>query len=81
MTISLTYFGPAREAVGHEREELEIAERLTVAELLEWLRSERPPLRPIIDSCRVAIGTRYANRDEGIEPDAELALIPPVAGG
>ena len=81
MTISLTYFGPAREAVGLDREELEIAGRLTVAELLEWLRSERPLLRPIIDSCRVAVGTRYATPEEGIEPDADVALIPPVAGG
>lgn len=81
MAISLTYFGPAREAVGLEREELDIAERLTVGELLEWLRSERPRLRPIIDSCRVAVGTRYAASDEEIEPDADLALIPPVAGG
>lgn len=81
MKITLTYFGPAREAIGCEQEELEVAERLTVGDLLGHLRSARPRLLPLLDSCRVALGTRYASVDEEIASGSEVALIPPVAGG
>lgn len=79
--ISLSYFGPAREAIGIGREEVEIPEGSSVGDLVEWLRRERSSLALILDSCRLAIGTRYAASDEPIPPSGEVALIPPVAGG
>lgn len=81
MIIVVHLFGPARDAVGDESIEVEIAEGSSVADLLEAVRRDVPQLAHLLDASRLAIDLRYASSDDPIPADAEVALIPPVAGG
>jgi molybdopterin converting factor subunit 1 len=52
---------------------------VTVAELQERLVSEWPELAPV--TFRTAVNQRYALDSEPVQPEDEIALIPPVSGG
>lgn len=80
--IRVLYFAAARERAGVDREELELpGERSTVAQALEHLLGLHPSLRPVAPHLRVAVNQEFAQPGDLVPDGAELALIPPVAGG
>lgn len=79
LTVRVRLFGRYRELGDGAWMELELAEGATVADLVAELhRRELGPLpaRPV-----VAVEHRPAGDDVVLAPGAEIALIPPVAGG
>lgn len=54
---------------------------LTVSELRTTIASAYPQLAPLLARVTVAVDLEVARGDEVIGPDAEVALLPPVAGG
>jgi len=40
-----------------------------------------PALQEVLPGVLFAIGTSYANNKTPLQPDAEVACIPPVSGG
>ena len=81
MNVEISYFGPAREALGVGREVLEIAEMTDVDRFMQHLAAVRPAIAHLIPACRLAIGERYASSGEVLSDGDRLAIIPPVAGG
>lgn len=81
MKIIIRYFGPVRELVRKEEESLELREDSTVAELRGELLRRYPATESLVRSCRFAVDMRYAAPDDTIPAGAEVAVIPPVAGG
>ncbi|MBS2029476.1 MAG: molybdopterin converting factor subunit 1 [Deltaproteobacteria bacterium] len=81
MLISLRYFAAARERTGLNREQLELASNATVANLLDVLAARHPALAPLLPRLRVAVNQEFAQPETTIPDGAEVALIPPVAGG
>jgi molybdopterin synthase catalytic subunit len=77
---TVLYFAAARERAGTAREELELAGR-TVREVVEQLVALHPALGPLVPHLRVAVNQAFAGPDDAVPAGAELALIPPVAGG
>ncbi|WP_373045984.1 molybdenum cofactor biosynthesis protein MoaE [Vulgatibacter sp.] len=81
MRITVLYFAAAREAAATDSEIIELAADADVAALLSALGTLHPALLPVLPRCRVAIGHDFAPADATLAPGAEVAIIPPVAGG
>jgi molybdopterin converting factor subunit 1 len=78
--ITVLFFAAARERAGVSTERLEGP--LTVQALLEQLTRLHPGLQPVLPHLRVAVNQEFAAGPDAPVPDgAEVALIPPVAGG
>ncbi|MEN8250075.1 MAG: MoaD/ThiS family protein [Bacteroidota bacterium] len=77
--IKVKLFGIAKEIAGERT--LVINETLeTTEELLKYLRSEYPDFIKL-KSLLIAINDEYAFPESRINPDDEIAIIPPVSGG
>ena len=79
--VTLLYFAAAREQSGVSSERLELGPSATVKELLDAVRNRHPGMADVLPRCRVAIDQRFAAADAPVPDGAEVALIPPVAGG
>lgn len=81
MKILVHYFGPVREHVGSDSETWSFDDAPTVAGLREEALRRFPGLAGLLPSCRVAVDMTYAGDDLRLNDGAEVAFIPPVAGG
>jgi len=81
MRITVLYFAAARERAGTDREDLELAPGLPVRELTAQLAARYPGLGPLLPHLRVAVNQEFVALETVLEDGAEVALIPPVAGG
>jgi molybdopterin synthase catalytic subunit len=81
MRVQVKYFAAARERVGREDEELELAAGTTVAAALEALAARHQALRPLLPHLRAAVNQQFVALGHSLGEGDELALIPPVAGG
>ncbi|WPB80569.1 molybdenum cofactor biosynthesis protein MoaE [Archangium violaceum] len=80
-TITVLYFAAARERVGLPREPLELPSGARVADVLRLLATRHPALAPLLPHLRVAVNQEFSGAETEVPAGAELALIPPVAGG
>lgn len=78
--VTVLYFAAARERAGIEREVLDL-EGKSVTEALAVIALRHPRLAEVLPHCRAAVNQRFTRGEERLDPDAELAIIPPVAGG
>jgi molybdopterin converting factor subunit 1 len=80
MRISVRLFAGLRERAGADHIEVELPDNARVGDLLAAMASTPVgELRP--GQCVVALNREYADVDERICPEYEVALIPPVSGG
>lgn len=79
--VQLRYFAAARERAGTAQEQLEVPAGTSVAALIELLKARHPQLAPLIPHLRVAVNQQFAAPGDLVPEGAEVALIPPVAGG
>ncbi len=80
MAILVLYFAGARDAAGLDRETLAQAPA-TVGDLRRALATARPGLARVLPRCRIAVDQEFADDAAPLRDGAEVALIPPVAGG
>ncbi len=80
MAVTVLYFAAARERAGTAQETVEWAGG-PVRQLLEQLASRHPDLRPLLPHLRVAVNQEFQPLDAPVPDRAEVALVPPVAGG
>ena len=79
--VTVLYFAAAREKAGLSSERLALPPDASVAELLAAVQARHPALTEVLPRCRVAIDQSFAAADARVPEGAEVALIPPVAGG
>lgn len=79
--IRILYFGWARDCAGIDSEELPLEGEISVGDLWEELLVRHPRLADCRPSSRVAVNLHYADERSLVPADAEVAIIPPVAGG
>jgi molybdopterin synthase catalytic subunit len=77
----ILYFGVARDLAGTDQEELMVGGVGTVDSVWAQLVAVHPKLAPIRSICRVAVDMHYATGETPVAESAEIAIIPPVAGG
>jgi MoaE-MoaD fusion protein len=80
MPVTVLYFAAARDAAGAARELLDPVPP-TVADLRHRLLSLRPALGPVLARSRIAVDGQFADDQAPLRDGAEVAIIPPVAGG
>jgi molybdopterin synthase catalytic subunit len=77
----ILYFGIARDLAGTDSEEVMIEAGATVAMFWETLMRLHPRLDAIRGVSRLAVDMNYVAADAPLSDGAEIAIIPPVAGG
>ncbi|MBS1149489.1 MAG: Molybdenum cofactor biosynthesis protein MoaD / Molybdenum cofactor biosynthesis protein MoaE [Myxococcaceae bacterium] len=80
-SVTLRYFAAARERAGCSEERVLLADGAPVRELLQALCTLHPALVPLLPHLRVAVNQEFSSLDAKVPAGAEVALIPPVAGG
>ena len=80
MSITVLYFAAARERAGTAQETVEWGGG-PVRQLLETLAARHPDLRPLLPHLRVEVNQEFTSLDAAVPESAEVALVPPVAGG
>lgn len=78
--VTVLYFAAARERAGTDSERLDLA-GMSVQSAMDMVVARHPDLAAIRPQLRVALNQAFAAPEDLIPPAAELAMIPPVAGG
>ncbi len=81
MQIQVLYFAVFRERIGSDGERLELADGATVATAIDALAARHEAIATLRGRFRVAVDQDFVADDHVLHDGAELALIPPVAGG
>lgn len=81
ITVSVLFFGGARDAVGQEEVELSINPGSTAAQVFEQLVWSHPELQRFGKSLLLAVNQEYADPNREVRDGDELAIFPPVSGG
>lgn len=79
VSLSILYFGMIAEATGQPLEEWNALDELTVGELRSQLLEKYPILRD--RKFQIAVNQQIVDEEYPIPPQAEVALLPPFAGG
>jgi molybdopterin synthase catalytic subunit len=78
--VVVLYFAGAREAAGADRETI-ARPPATVGALRRALAEAHPALGRILARSRIAVDQEFAGDDAPLPDGAEVAVVPPVAGG
>ena len=81
MKVDLRLFAVAREIAQQATIELEMEEGATVAELRSLLVSRFPELEKMRSVLRFAVNEDYVSDHTTLQPNDDVACIPPVSGG
>jgi molybdopterin converting factor small subunit len=79
MQLKIIYFGQAAEAAGKSEEIKEMVSATTVEALKNMLQNIYPELKKF--PFQIAVNQSLAHPDFEITNDAEIAILPPYAGG
>ncbi|MDX1623430.1 MAG: MoaD/ThiS family protein [Gemmatimonadota bacterium] len=74
-------FGPAREAIGTDRTEVDVGEPATAAAVVEAVAARHPEIADLLPRSRVAVEREYVDPEARLRPGDEIAILPPVGGG
>jgi molybdopterin synthase catalytic subunit len=81
MKVRVQFYAQLRDLVGMRELKLEVSDGATVRDLLEQLYAERPALGAHDSSILIAAGLEFVGRNYKLNPDEEIAIMPPVQGG
>jgi len=79
--VTVLVFARPREIVGRSQLQLDVPEEATPAAVFGSLARKFPRLRAMQPALRCAIDQEYADWQAPLHDGAELAFIPPTAGG
>lgn len=78
--LNILTFGIVRDIVGADQLTYELPARSTATTLMESLQQRYPALQEL-RSLMIAINSEYSKKDQILQENDEIALIPPVSGG
>ncbi len=81
MRVTVLFFAAAREAAGCSRAELDLPDGATAGQAKALAIERFPALARFASSLQLAVDRELAPLDRKLQEGAELALLPPVAGG
>lgn len=81
MKVCVRMFARARDICGADTLDVELATGATVAHLRQALGRQVPRLVDLLARSAVAVDGEFANEDQAVPAEAEVALLPPVSGG
>ncbi len=81
MEIRLRFFASVREKLHRSEATCSLPDGATVGQLLDAVCRDFPPVAPVRHSLAVAVNHEYVHESYVLNPEDEVALIPPVSGG
>ena len=81
MRLKVQFFSQLREIVGGSEVTLDLSAGATVADLLAKLFQLYPALQAWDRNLLIAAGVEFVGRDFVIQPNEDIAVMPPVQGG
>jgi molybdopterin converting factor subunit 1 len=81
MTFRVQLFARARDLAGAATVAVELPEGATVGDLRRRLGMEHTSLASLLPRSALAVNDEFAEDEEQLPRDAEIALLPPVSGG
>lgn len=80
-TTQILLFAGLRERCRASSLQVTLPPDATAADVKTVVARAHPELAGLLGPCRVAADQEFVSEDERVNPNAELALIPPVSGG
>jgi len=81
MKVKILFFASLSDYTGMKNIEMEVPEGITVEKLKEILTEKFPRMATAQKSIMTAVNREYADGEQKIPMDAEIAFFPPVSGG
>ena len=81
MQITIKFFARLRDLVGNKSLTRDVADNISIAELIENLQNEFPQLAGLMPSTAIALNQEFANPQTRLHEGDEVAFFPPVSGG
>jgi molybdopterin synthase catalytic subunit len=81
MRVRVRLFARARDLVGSEAVDLDLAAGATAGDLRRRLAEARPALAGLLERSALAVNNEFADDSLTLPLSAEVALLPPVSGG
>lgn len=81
MIVQIHLFARAKDLVGQERITVELPAGATVRELRQQLQQTYPQLTELLARSALALNSEFAQDDDRIPAQADIAVLPPVSGG
>ena len=81
VTLTMLYFAMFREQVGKNEEKLQVPAGTSAGDLFDVVTASYPALAGMRNSTLVMVNQEYAEPNQVLQDDDEVALIPPVSGG
>jgi MoaE-MoaD fusion protein len=81
MRVRVLFFGLLKDLVGKSSDSVQLPESASVRDVLAHYESQNPRLKPSLPSLAIAVNQKYAALETKLNPDDEVALLPPVSGG
>jgi MoaE-MoaD fusion protein len=81
MRIPVQYFSQLKEITGGSEEVVEMPDGATIGDLLSRVYTLHPGLEKWDRNLLIGAGVNFVERDYTIQPNEEIAIMPPVQGG
>jgi molybdopterin converting factor subunit 1 len=81
MIFRIKLFAAMSELAGSDTAEVELPDGSTVGDLRREVGKQLPLARTLLNSSGVAVNHDLAENDRVLQPNDEIAVIPPVSGG
>ena len=81
MKIRVQFFSQLKEIVGASEKTLELAEGMTIEDLLAELFRIHPGLVKWERQILIGVGVEFVEGGHVLQPNDEVAIMPPVQGG
>lgn len=81
MRLRVQFFSQLREIVGAGESSPDLPAGATAADLLAQLYRAHPALEKWDRNLLIGAGVEFVERDYVLQPDDEIAIMPPVQGG
>jgi len=79
--MKIELYGVLREAAGSQTLELDIDPPIAISDVLARLSAGHPALVTHLPRVACAVGDTMRSRQDLLQPDETLVLLPPVSGG
>ncbi|KAI8390369.1 molybdopterin converting factor, small subunit [Blakeslea trispora] len=84
--ITVLYFAGVKDITQKDQETIELGHDWTLSRLSDFLVSQYgPKLNQLLTLCMYAVNMDYVEKEKEsttiIQPNSEIAIIPPVSGG
>lgn len=81
MKVRVQFFSHLKELAGTSELEMEMSSGATAFDLLNELYRRTPALRAWDSSILIGAGVEFVDRDHVLQPNEDIAMMPPGQGG